>query len=877
MTSKCLRQLTFGFGIASLTLGAFPAQAQDVFVFGKVRIEFLSPSLVRIEQKGPKGFEDRETFNIIRSGWPGGNATKATEDHGTNTVLSTKFLQVSVIEKPESLADVTVFDPAGNTLYHWDGKSPAPAYLPAPTAPQQYVVADFPRIVPPPWGATPALPKTNPFPATSGWDLGNQAPDIYIFNEPNPEALYKDYINLTGPTEMPDKFLFGFWNSRYEPYSDAMARGEIEEYRRLKIPLDLFVLDTNWRVGGSHGYQVETKLFPDMKGFMDFAHQRGIKIMMNDHPEPIGPATSPQELNYRWQGLDSQFQNGLDVWWFDRNWGTHLGTPVDGLPLEVWGMRVYHDMTAKAHPLLRPMIMTNVSGIDGGYWDYAPVAAAHRYPIWWTGDTPSTFGSLQRAVANAVNSGIETMTPYVSDDLGGHIGDPDPELYTRFLEYGALAPVDRVHCTYEKTRVPWAYGAEAEATVRRYINLRYRLQPVFYEASHRNYETGFPLLRRLDLYFAEAPQSALSSEYLIGHDLLVAPVMETQKPHGALMTGDVFVGGGLKGEYFASTDLTGPAIVTRQDPNVDFDWNAQAPDPKLDQSKFSAKWTGQIRPTTASGKYTFSVEADDGVRLFINGKKLIDKFGPQDDVTNTASIDLQQGQTYSIELDYNQLGGNALCHLRWTTPDAKAPSPSRSVWIPDGNWTDLWSGQTIQGPKTVDVPAPLGVCPLFTRANSLILTAPEMSYTDQKPWSPITIEDYAFEPGNTESTLYEDDGRTTGYKSGQFTTTQIQGENLENSVRLKINARKGSYFKDLANRSWLVRVHLPKGKHAVMANIQVDGKKARAQLLASATASIIPLQGGNVPDGPEGGDVIVIEVPKGPAGNAHFIQVPLQR
>lgn len=877
MTSRSFRNLALGFGLAATTVYARPVQEQSVFVFTNIRVEFLTPNLVRIEQKGPKGFEDRETFNMLRPGWPGANVTRTQDDSDQTTLLSSTSIKVSVKSDPKSLEDVTVSDLNGNVLYQYDGHSPAPSYLPAPTAPQHYVVADYPRIVPPAWGATPAPPKTNLFPATSGWDLANQAPDIYIFNEPNPAALYKDYITLTGPTEMPDKYLFGFWNSRYEPYSDQTAKQEIETYRKLRIPLDLFVLDTNWRVGGSHGYQVETKLFPDMKGFMDFAHRQGLKIMMNDHPEPIGPATSPKELNYRWQGLDSQFQNGLDVWWFDRNWGTHLGTPAEGLPLEVWGMRLYHDMTVKAHPLLRPMIMSNVSGIDGGYWDYAPVAAAHRYPIWWTGDTQSTFGALQRAVADAINSGVETMTPYVSDDLGGHIGDPDPELYTRYLEYGSLSPVDRVHCTYEKTRVPWAYGKEAQTIVTRYINLRYRLQPTFYAASHLNYETGMPILRRLDLYYPAAPANVLTTEYLLGKNLLVAPVLNGLKPTGDLIPASAFVGGGLTGHYYTSTDLSGPVAVSRQDATIDFNWDSASPDPKLNQDKFSAKWTGQIGPIQKSGTYTFSVESDDGARLFINGKKLIDHFGPQDDVTNTATIDLSAGQTYSIELDYNQLGGNANCHLRWLTPQDSQPKPERSVWIPDGQWIDLWSGKTISGPQNIVAPAPLDVCPMYVRANSLVITAPEMQFTDQKPWSPITIEDYASGPGQYDATLYEDDGRTVGYKSGQFTTTLVHAENMDNAIRLTIDPRKGSYVNELTSRSWEVRIHLPQGQHIDLDNVQVDGKRGHAKLISPGSVGSIVLLGGNAADGPDGGDVIVISVPKGSANAGHFIQLPYQK
>ena len=121
---------------------------------------------------------------------------------------------------------------------------------------------------------------------------------------------------------------------------------------------------------------------------------------------------------------------------------------------------------------------------------------------------------------------MESLFPYESDDLGGHVANPSTEQYIRWIEYGALAGVCRPHCTHNHERMPWAFGPEAETDARNYINMRYRLLPVFYAAAHENYETGEPLLRRLDLDYPNYPEARRDDEYLLGQYILVAPVLQ---------------------------------------------------------------------------------------------------------------------------------------------------------------------------------------------------------------------------------------------------------------------------------------------------------------------------------------------------------------
>ena len=89
----------------------------------------------------------------------------------------------------------------------------------------------------------------------------------------------------------------------------------------------------NWRVtaNGEEGkcYCINTALFPNMTGFMDFAHKSGLVVYMNDHPMAHAPQLSPAEVQFRWDGMTSLFEDGLDFWWYDENWHGIIPGPVE--------------------------------------------------------------------------------------------------------------------------------------------------------------------------------------------------------------------------------------------------------------------------------------------------------------------------------------------------------------------------------------------------------------------------------------------------------------------------------------------------------------------------------------------------------------------
>ncbi len=854
------------------------AEVQD-YVVGSWRVQPLSPTLVRIEKAGPKGFENRVTFSVVERDWPGVKAVRREKGAWVEVATGNYVVRVPNVTNASGVPEVTT--PAGTPLFKYAGV-PKMAYLPGPGQKfLSWVMPDSPRAVPPAWGAVPPPEGNTLNPETSGWDVGNNAPDLYVFVTSNYRKLRSDYLRLTGPVPLPPLYTFGLWNSRYHAYTEEEALGVVDTYRQRGFPLDLIVIDTDWRIGASHGYRIDKKYFPDMERFLRRAHEKNVMVMFNDHPEPIvANAVSPKELAYRWGNLTSVLAMGLDAWWFDRNWSTWLREPMPGLRKEVWGMRMYHDMTQRFRPNRRPLIMANVQGVDNGYRNYPSDPAAHRYPIWWTGDTAATWDFLLKGVQNGVDLGVVSLLPYVNEDLGGHAGRPSDELYVRFMQFGMFSPVARPHCTRGDVRYPWEYGPTAEAIVADFTRLRYRLMPTIYAAARRATDDGTPILRRCDLEWPGFKQAADSTQYLFGDDVLVAPVTASRYGADAPIPASLY-GAGLKGEYFPNTELTGEPTFTRTDPQLAFDWGTGSPKEGFPDNRFSVRWTGKVGPAPETGEYLLRTTSDDGVRVWFDGKPLIDSWKPQANGIHEARVQLEQGKSYDLRVEFYDLGGEAVCKLSWERPGQAMPESERNVWIPPGQWENAWTGEVVKGPKTVKVAVPLREIPMWVRRGGLVLTAPVMRYTGEKPWSPTIVEAFPAPATSASRELYEDDGISPLYKVGASRRTAVTVSQKGKTVAVSAGPAKGAYAGMTRDRAWLVRVHLLPGQK--VASVQLDGKPVKLgtggpnRVVMPGPARLpMPLMGTGAAPAAKAGPVVQVEAPSRDVAKGFKLTVTLK-
>ena len=141
-----------------------------------------------------------------------------------------------------------------------------------------------------------------------------------------------------------------------------------------------------------------------------------------------------------------------------------------------------------------------------------------------------------------------------------------------------------------------------------------------------------------------------------------------------------------RGEYFNNRHLSGQPVVVRDDPAIDFTWWGNSALPGLPADDFSARWTRQL-PFDA-GTYRFRVTADDGVRLWVGDRLLLDDWR-EGQSTRTAEVNLAAGPQV-VRLEYFERGGEALARLTWERVDA----------YPD--WRgEYWNNTTLSGAPTV--------------------------------------------------------------------------------------------------------------------------------------------------------------------------------
>lgn len=118
---------------------------------------------------------------------------------------------------------------------------------------------------------------------------------------------------------------------------------------------------------------------------------------------------------------------------------------------------------------------------------------------------------------------------------------------------------------------------------------------------------------------------------------------------------------GFKGEYYDNNDLTGLKF-TRIDTTVNFNWGSGSPGFLIGEDTFSVRWTGTIK-SKYSEVYTFYMTSDDGVRVWIDGQLLIDKWVAQASELISLPINMKAGQNYDIRIEYYEAYSGATAIL----------------------------------------------------------------------------------------------------------------------------------------------------------------------------------------------------------------------
>ncbi|MEI6714513.1 MAG: PA14 domain-containing protein [Verrucomicrobiota bacterium] len=233
------------------------------------------------------------------------------------------------------------------------------------------------------------------------------------------------------------------------------------------------------------------------------------------------------------------------------------------------------------------------------------------------------------------------------------------------------------------------------------------------------------------VYTAAAGFSGLDSfTYTIsdGQALSTAMVNVTVSATPAPTPTDV---NGLFAEYFNNADLSA-LVFSRVDPYVDNMWGTNAPDPKMDPTTFSIRWTGKVQPKY-SESYTFYTNSDDGVRLWVNGQLLVDHWNDHPATVDKGVIQLVAGQRYDLKLEYYQGSGSGQISMMWSSPtQVQEVVPFGALFLP---------GATSTPPPVVTNKPPVAVNDSGITNEGVALTVPVLA-NDSDPDSgpkPLSI------------------------------------------------------------------------------------------------------------------------------------------
>jgi len=287
------------------------------------------------------------------------------------------------------------------------------------------------------------------------------------------KAALADAALVFGQQPLPPRYVLGYWYSRYWAYTDREIENMIDQFDRMKLPIDVMVIDMDWHLQGWTGYTWDRDYFPDPTALLRDLRKRGIKITLNLHPaDGVGKheaafadmcrdlgldpkktdripfdCTDPKFMEAYFKHLHHpEEKRGVDFWWLD--WQQGSKTKVDGLDPLPWLNHLHWHDQMKNRPQQRPLNFSRYGGPGSG-----------RYPVGFSGDTHSTWESLAYQpyfTATASNVLYGTW----SHDIGGHQPGPiGAELYTRWIQFGAYSPILRTHTSKnrEAERRVWLY------------------------------------------------------------------------------------------------------------------------------------------------------------------------------------------------------------------------------------------------------------------------------------------------------------------------------------------------------------------------------------------------------------------------------------
>ncbi len=682
--------------------------------------------------------------------------------------------------------------------------------------------------------------------------------DYYFINGNNLDGVVSGYRQLTGKAPLFAKKAYGFWQSKERYQSFDELHDVVEKYRQNNLPLDNIVQD--WRYWGENtnwtSMYFEPEHFPNPKDNIKRLHEQNVDFMVSIWPAigsntniyrdmeargfllspdfwaggKVYDAYNPEARDLYWSYIkDGLADNGLDAYWMDGTEPEFSDTESQE-NTEGGLLRASSTHLGPTAKYLNSFSLVTTEGVYNKHRSYtddkrvfiltrsAFSGQQRNAAVTWSGDISASYLTFKRQISAGLNFCL-TGIPYWSHDIGAFypsgkgglypFGLDDPayqELYVRWFQFGVFTPIFRAHGTGTprevwqfKDRNPTFYQA-----LKKSLNLRYELMPYIYSNAWQVTENDYTLMRGLAMDFAYDKNTwNIGDQYMFGPAFLVKPIAK-EMYHRATPFPPVVEGQnlrnpsgeqGLKVTFFKDRELNTSGF-TGNDTSIDYNWAGGGLPPGIPENNFSVRWEGKLI-ATETGIHKLVVEADDGVRAWLDGELIIDGWIEQGATPYDYMADLKAGASYDLKIEYFQAGGGAQIRFVWETPsyikrqaDQTDLDKTEEIYLPAQNgWYDFWTNQYYQGGQSIEGTYLIDIFPLFVKAGSIVPMKQVQQYVNELPDLPLEIRIYS--GADADFTYYEDEGNNYNYEKGAFNTIGFEWDDLDRS--LKIGQSDGSF------------------------------------------------------------------------------------
>jgi alpha-D-xyloside xylohydrolase len=392
------------------------------------------------------------------------------------------------------------------------------------------------------------------------FSVEGQELSYYVISGPEPKDVLRRYTALTGRPARVPAWSMGLWlsTSFTTDYTEETTSSFVAGMESRDLPLSVFHFDCFWmRQFHWCDFVWDPVAFPDPAGMLRRLKERGLRISLWINPYIAQRSSLFEEgrqLGYLLKRPDGSvwqwdlwqagmaivdFTNPAATAWFRAKLQVLIDLGVDcfktdfgeRIPTEdvVWFDGSDPERMHNYYPYLYNkavfgLLEDNRGEGDAVLFARSATVGGQQFPVHWGGDCESTF----EAMAESLRGGLSLAASgfgYWSHDIGGFEGTPDAAVFKRWVPFGLLSSHSRLHGS-GSYRVPWAFDEEAVDVLRRFTKLKMSLMPYLARVAEEAHTDGTPMMRPMVLEFPADPGVAyLERQYMLGPDLLVAPVM----------------------------------------------------------------------------------------------------------------------------------------------------------------------------------------------------------------------------------------------------------------------------------------------------------------------------------------------------------------